>query len=290
MRYATGSAFRMALEDRLREQSTLTGQPLVRLRKTVAFDRLLARMVRSAPDAWALKGGLALQLLIVDGARTTKDVDVLLREVGQGARGFLVAAALTDLGDWFEFTVADAAALPAQSAIRLAVQSRLDGRQFESFHVGVGVGDPVVEPLDRRVVTDLLKFADIPETVVSCYPVTQHVAEKVHALSRPRSRGENSRVKDLVDIVIFAEASSPNSAAMRAAIEATFDASGTRPVPDRLPDVPASWAGEYRRMAREVGLAADGLAAGVGLARRFVDPVLDGSADGSWRPDRRGWA
>jgi hypothetical protein len=289
MRYATGSAFRMALEERLREQAAVAGKPLVRLRKTVAFDRLLARMVRYAPDAWILKGGLALQLLIVDGARTTKDVDVLLREVGQSARGLLVAAALMDLGDWFEFTVANAAALPAQSTVRLVVQSRLDGRQFESFHVDVGVGDPVVEPPDRRVVTDLLAFADIPETVVSCYPVTQHVAEKVHALSRPRARGENSRVKDLVDLAIFAERSSPSSSAMRAAIDAAFDAAGTHAVPDRLPDVPASWAAEYRRMAREVALAAEVLAGGVELTRRFVDPVLDGSARGSWRPERRAW-
>lgn len=66
MRYATGSAFRMALEDRLLRQSLTAGVPLVRLRKTVAFDRLLARMVRTGPDAWILKGGLALQLLIED--------------------------------------------------------------------------------------------------------------------------------------------------------------------------------------------------------------------------------
>lgn len=82
MRYATGSAFRMALEDRLRDESAANGWPLVRLRKTVAFDRLLARMARNGPDAWVLKGGFALQLLIEGSARTTKDVDVLLRQWG----------------------------------------------------------------------------------------------------------------------------------------------------------------------------------------------------------------
>lgn len=61
MRYATGAAFRMALEDRLRDESLSTGLPLSRLRKTIAFDRLLARMVASSPDAWLLKGGFALQ-------------------------------------------------------------------------------------------------------------------------------------------------------------------------------------------------------------------------------------
>ena len=43
MRYKSGRDFRQALEIRLRNESLRTGAPLVRLRKMVAFDRLLAR-------------------------------------------------------------------------------------------------------------------------------------------------------------------------------------------------------------------------------------------------------
>ena len=39
---------------------------------------------------------------------------------------------------------------------------------------------------------------------VPCYPLTQHLAEKVHAYVRPRSPGK-ARVKDLVDIILIAE-------------------------------------------------------------------------------------
>lgn len=42
MRYASGPAFRRALEDRLRARSRQVGLSLVRLRKEVAFDRLHA--------------------------------------------------------------------------------------------------------------------------------------------------------------------------------------------------------------------------------------------------------
>lgn len=122
----------------------------MRLRKTVAFDRLLSRMVRNGPDTWVLKRGFALQLLIEDRARTTKDIDVLLTQVGHDAHELLVTAALADLDDWFEFAVAAPTDLPGQAAIRMTVQSRVDGRQFESFHIDVGVGDPVVELPDRR--------------------------------------------------------------------------------------------------------------------------------------------
>jgi len=62
MRYKHGAAFRRALEDRLRTMSLETGEPLVRLRKMVAFDRFLSRLLLHGPDQWVVKGGFALQL------------------------------------------------------------------------------------------------------------------------------------------------------------------------------------------------------------------------------------
>lgn len=77
MNYSSSTSFRRALEDRLRSQSLQTGVLLVRLRKMVVFDRLLARLIQDQPDDWVLKGGLALQLRLGNQARTTKDIDVL---------------------------------------------------------------------------------------------------------------------------------------------------------------------------------------------------------------------
>ena len=77
MKYKNGGAFRRALETRLREQSLSSNLPLVRLRKMVAFDRLLTRIVQIQPNQWVLKGGLALQLRLGDRARTPKDIDLL---------------------------------------------------------------------------------------------------------------------------------------------------------------------------------------------------------------------
>jgi hypothetical protein len=56
MKYQNGGAFRRALEDRLRAQSLKSGVALVRLRKMVAFDRFLARLLLAQPDTWVLKG------------------------------------------------------------------------------------------------------------------------------------------------------------------------------------------------------------------------------------------
>lgn len=59
--YSSATAFRQALEDRLKAEALQTGVPYDRLRKEAAFHRLLARLQRVAPqDSWALKGALAL--------------------------------------------------------------------------------------------------------------------------------------------------------------------------------------------------------------------------------------
>src|SRR5437879_12856984 len=82
-RYATAAAFRMALEDRLQDIARKEGVDLQRLRRQVAFDRLLARLFQAAqPPAlpWVLKGGYAMELRIKT-ARTTKDIDLTMRSI-----------------------------------------------------------------------------------------------------------------------------------------------------------------------------------------------------------------
>lgn len=54
MPYESSAAFRRALEDRLRQQAVTSGTSLARLRKMVAFERFLARLVTAQPGAWVL--------------------------------------------------------------------------------------------------------------------------------------------------------------------------------------------------------------------------------------------
>jgi len=291
MRYNSGGAFRRALETRLRDQSLHSGVPLVRLRKMVAFERLLARLTTEQPEAWLLKGGLALQWRMGDRARTTKDLDMLLVASIEDVHAALVRAALLDLGDWFRYLVQRPSenSTPAAAESRFLVQSLLDGRSFETFHLDVGRGDPVIEPAEPLAAPSLLEFADIEPAIVLCYPVTQHIAEKVHAYTRPHLSGESSRVKDLVDILLIASMQPIDAASLRQAIQATFDVRSTHPLPSVLPDPPANWTVPFRRLAGEVGLKNSSLADGVKLAQSFLDPVLQGQARGQWNPSAWEW-
>ena len=80
--YATAKAFRKALEDRLAKTAETEQVQLNRLRRQVAFDRLLARLFRVDPAPWALKGGYALELRFKT-ARTTVDIDLTIQRVAE---------------------------------------------------------------------------------------------------------------------------------------------------------------------------------------------------------------
>jgi len=66
------------------------------------------------------------------------------------------------------------------------------GRVFESFHVDIGSGDLVIEPAESLTMPTLLAFAGIPPATIPCYPLSQHLAEKVHAYVRPRASGAST--------------------------------------------------------------------------------------------------
>ena len=80
MKYATGAAFRQALGDQIRRLNLESDLTIDRIRKMVALDRFLDRLLQMYPDRWVVKGGFAIQLRIGNQARTTKDIDLLLRE------------------------------------------------------------------------------------------------------------------------------------------------------------------------------------------------------------------
>ena len=56
MKYTSAAAFRQALEQRLKNEAASAGLGLARLRKRVAFELFLRRLLAVAPNRWVLKG------------------------------------------------------------------------------------------------------------------------------------------------------------------------------------------------------------------------------------------
>jgi len=94
MLYSDGSSFRRALEDRLRNITIKKEIPLTRLRKIIAFDRFIARLLKYDSSNWVLKGGLALELRLGSHARTTKDMDLLAFHEVKEIHGLLIKSRL----------------------------------------------------------------------------------------------------------------------------------------------------------------------------------------------------
>lgn len=203
-----------------------------------------------------MKGGLALQLRLGDSARTTKDIDLLVLVHQQDIFSTLRNAGALDLGDWFLIEVAESTkqVIDDFGGMRFHLHSRLDGRGFENFHIDVGVGDPLLDPVDLLKTPALLDFADIQPTVVPCYPLTQQIAEKLHAYTRTHPSGGSTRVKDLVDILLMAEFGEIDGVKLLQALLATFDARQTHILPIKLVDPPKEWSTLFRKLSDEVPL------------------------------------
>lgn len=160
---------------------------------------------------------------------------------------------------------------------------------LSSFIIDVGRGDPVVGEIEYLTTPDLLEFAGLEPVRVPCYPVTQMIAEKLHAYTRPRQSGESSRVKDLVDILMLANFTDIERERLSQAIRATFDSRETHPIPTAVPSPPASWSQAFGLLAKSVGLDDLTLAQAHERMQTFLDPILAGKGSGWWDPVSSSW-
>jgi hypothetical protein len=247
----------------------------------IAFERLMARLGRY----WILKGGYAIQLR-TEKARTTQDVDLYVLDISYDEIENVLRRELNlNLDDFFEFFIAESDTFGAiEQSLRFHVTSRVSGRVFERFHVDVGYLDPLFEPIDLLTPPNYLDFAQIEVSTIPCYSIYQHIAEKVHAIVRPRA-SESSRVKDLVDLVLLAGLDTHIEAdPLAEAITLIFE-NRADSIPDSIDRFPNSWQPRYNRLAKELQLPFLEFQDAYHAASEFITPVISRNAVGQyWNP------
>jgi hypothetical protein len=286
-------ALKASLEERLRSRARATAVDLQRVRQLVVYDRFLARVFDVGAADVVLKGGLALELRS-DRARATKDVDLRMMGAPDAALERLQDIGRRDLGDFLRFDVVVDPRHPAIEAEglnydgrRYRVQAQLAGGIYgRPFGVDVAFAEPLVAEPETLLGEPWLDFIGIPPTRVRVYPLTAHIAEKLHAYTQPRPR-PNSRVKDLPDIALLAQTRSLTAAELRHAITSTFGHRRTHDVPATVPGPPDFWEAPYREMARENDLSWPTIEELLAAVRAFLDPVLAG-VEGRW--DQTSWS
>lgn len=262
-KYATATAFRTGLEERLRTLSKKSGEGIQKLRRKVAFDRLLCRLFKKHRGNLFLKGGYSMELRM-ELARTTKDIDLVIRaatvkntDTHEEIFEALQKAARDNLNDFFDFRIGaatlDLEAVP-YGGYRFPIEAHLDGRLFIRFPMDIVVSSMVLEPIEEIASEDWLQFAGVGTMDFPAISAEQQFAEKLHAYTLPREDGENSRVKDLIDLLLLIRMEKLRIELLEKAIGEIFKYRGTHSLPSGLMEPPSNWLERFDKLRRECGL------------------------------------
>jgi predicted nucleotidyltransferase component of viral defense system len=279
--YTDPAGFRQALEQRLNTRAAETSVEINRLRRRVVFECLLGRLETAAPGEWVLKGGMALEVRLSERARATRDLDLAIRDgdVVMPMRERLVEALLVDpLGDRFTFQITGAEALAADEAgrpgQRFSLLVNLAGREFARVRLDVVLRSEEMAGTERIRLPGLLAFAGLPAVEIEVVDRAQHFAEKLHALTRTYGDRPNTRVKDLVDLVVLIEDGLLPDVRLRENVEHVFRVRATHELPIEIPDPPAEWAPIFAQQADDVGLGTPDVPDALRVLRAFWADTL----------------
>lgn len=288
---ATPAGRRASLIVRMSNAARDTGVVPRRIHLVVAIDRLLVRLLQAAPGQWVVKGGYANQLRRPDDARFTEDLDLKIDAAIETAPELLASGFAVDLGDDFSYEVATAPAPlkgPPGGGLRFVVVARIAGTELVRFKVDVSGADVVVGDFESYLSDPVLEQLGFRRSRFPVYPVDQHVAEKLHALTLPRDV-ENTRVRDLVDLVWFVRHFTFRSDGLATACIATFERRATHAWPPVVGVPPGAWTRAYGVWRAELDLAEPTPAAASSALRSFLEPVYLGIPGMVWEPDAQAW-
>ena len=257
MKYGTGAAFRAALEARL-SQDTSGTQDIARRRRAIAFDRLLARLAVANHNSWLLKGGAALEFRLADQARATKDIDLALLDDADPIDVLLDDLATDTFGDHFDFFIDKRRVLGAHDdrgpVTRLSIDARLGGRTFERFVVDIVTPTSPPDEVEWIELGHRLSFAELPTVRLAVIDLRTHWAEKLSAYIRRYDGRPNTRVKDLVDLVLLIDHGLEPDRALFGAVRRTFD-SRSQALPNQsVPSMASDWVEAFESLAYELAL------------------------------------
>lgn len=205
--------------------------------------------------------------LRLSSARATKDIDLTYLQRVKTQDDSLSALILNDLqqlasidlGDYFSYALGEAQ-LDLDNApyggARYPISSFIDGRLFVRFHLDVG-GDILTSSTETLKTPDWLNFCGISAPSVKIISIEQQFAEKVHAYTLPRGDRLNSRVKDLIDILLLMRMRSLNLEKLSINLQKVFKTRNTHTLPIELPRPPLEWIEAYSNLAEECGIEKD---------------------------------
>lgn len=252
------------------------------------FHRLLCRIFSQPDSPFILKGGQGMLARTVS-ARATRDIDLLAEQTDlESSLAELKSLAAIDLKDFITFEFAHAEPIKTEdeyrSGLSVSFVPLLGRKKMQDISIDLVVdpiacGEPeVVRPADRIEIDGLLVFD------YRVYPSASSVADKLCAIIETHNGRPSSRIKDLVDVLVYSTAIDFDGNELRERILAETKARGILP-PDRF-SVPLQWhishKARFSKLIRETELPSrfSDLGKAQEFAARFFDPVLSKEACG----------
>lgn len=272
----TAASMRTSLDARIVAQAPDGSMTAGQLRRRLVFQRVLRRL--SEDERWILKGGYLLEARLAAGARSTRDLDLVTRvtaDLSVLQAAFASSLARDPDADFFRFETTKASALRVDAlgrpGWRFSVTASMAGRTFDGVRVDVlQRAEEVADATELFEVACPVHGLPFSSAHVQAVDIAQHAAEKFHALCRSYSGDRPStRAKDLVDIVLMAEAGLLPDPRLGSRLRAVFLSRDGCGPPPKLPDPPASWQRDYLTLTAELQPMAQELAAAFALATEF---------------------
>ena len=294
MRYKTPAALEMAVKAAAKASPLDTGLAI----SAFYYHRLLCRVFSAEGQRFVLKGGLSVLARTVD-ARATRDIDLLAREMDlDAAVEELKRLASIDLRDFVVFRFDKAELIKAgdecRSGTKVWFVPELGGKPLTPVSIDLVVDE--VDSLAPQALApaDRLDIEGLPVCNYWVYRVESALADKLLAMLENHDGRPSSRVKDLVDVVVYArtcevdgetlaEQVAKEAAVRKVSLPATFS------IPDMWFE---SYEAIYEKMARQAradGIAPD-LASAQQIARTLYAPALGTASDSAkWSPGDLRW-
>ena len=294
MKYKTPSALEAAVKQAAKDSPQDTNRAITGF----YFHRLLCRVFDGGNDEFVLKGGQGMLARTI-GARATRDIDLLsLRESLDDALTDLLRLVQKNLGDFVSFEFVGSTPIKEGDNYRSGLSVKfipfLGAKRMQGISIDLVVDEVPLDRAQRLSPADRIDVAGIKTCDYLVYPVTAALSDKFCALHERYGAKPTSRVKDLVDITIYAS---------------TCDIEGTEleKRPNREISVrklgkitsfslPREWGNlqgkSYEQLARQTGLPNTllNMSSAEKLACNLFDPALIGKCAGlQWGHELLTW-
>lgn len=294
MKYKSPAALEMAVKSAAQKSPVDTNRAIAGF----YFHRLLCRVFSKADSPFVLKGGQSILARTIN-ARTTRDIDLLAQEKSlENAIEDLKDLAATDLDDFISFKFDRTEPIKAddeyRSGQKVWFNPVLGAKIMQAISIDLVVDE--VDHLEPETLTpaDRFEIEGLPTFDYKIYRAENALADKLMAITEIHDGRPSSRVKDLVDIVVYARTCEVDGQTLASCISKEAKVRGIRFQGSF--DIPQSWylnfKKTYTKLAAQAKISplAPNVESAVETARKLLDPAIKNESDRlHWNPNSLKW-